>query len=452
MGRGRIRSGLGPPDCSTGGGAGTRTAVYLVALATIFGSVLVDATPPAQAAAATTRPTISNYKASPATLTYTGGSTTLSATVTGASTCIFSSTSHVQGLPASVNCTSESASVLVIVAGNSSSSRNKVVEVKLTALGSKAHASASARITVQPAPPPPTISGFGSSPSPVAYTGGSATLSATVTGGAECTFSAHSAELSGLPEMVVCGSGTVSATVAVTANATTRAMRFPVELTVAGPVKSTVAHTFVTLAPAPPPTIASYSASPSPVSWTGGPVTLSAEVAHATTCTFSTRGSAARFVSGLPASVPCTSGSASVGVTVSANHRRRLKSYTVSLTVTGSGAKATTTTEVTVSPITTKPSISAFSSSPSPVPSTGGAVTLTATVDNAVSCTFSSKKSAVAGLPVTVPCSAGTVSTTVTVPAATSRKKHSYRVRLTVRNHGRNVSGTAVITVAGQRP
>ena len=414
----------------------------------VVGSILAGSVGPAEASPS--KPLITNYSANPSALPYTGGTVTVSATVIGASRCTFSSNARgLTGLPTTVACDSGSASAIVVVATNTATA-TKHVTVTLTAIGTVSQASAKTQITIGPAPPPPTIANLGPTPDPVPYTGGTMTLSATVTNGSQCTFSSPSAAVSGLPETVACGTGLVSVTAGVSANVTTKTKKFKFVLLAMGPVKSAVAHGVITLAPAPPPVITSYKASPSPVSWTGGPATLTATVTNATTCTFSATGKAARVVSGLPVTKPCSSGSASVGITVGANHKRRLATYTVKVTATGSGTKVTTTTTITVSPVTTPPTISNFTTNPSPVASTGGPVTLSATVANAVSCTFSSKNSSVSGLPVTVPCSVGTVSATVTVPAATSHRAHSYQVQLTVHGQRKKVSSTALITVAGQ--
>jgi len=416
----------------------------------ILGSVLAGVAGSAQAASPKPpKPVITHYVASPPAVPYTGGTVTVSATVAGASPCVFSTTSpEVTGLPATVACDSGTASTIVVV-GNNTGRSSERLKIRLTADGVAADTAAVTTITVGPPPPKPTISNFATAPDPVPYTGGGVTLSASVTGATKCTFSSPTAAVTGLPATVACSSGPVAATVAVTANATTRTAKLPVELSAIGAAQSKVVRGFITLAPAPFPTITSDTTSPSPVSWTGGPVTLSATVANATNCTFSAVGAAKRVVSGLPVTLPCASGSASVGVTVSANHRKKIKTYTVKLTASGSGAKTITTSVITVSAITTPPSLTNFTSKPSPVASSGGAATLSANVTNAVSCTFSARNPAVTGLPVTVPCSVGTVSTTVTVPPNSGHRTISYVVQLTVHGQRKKISGTTLVTVAG---
>jgi PKD repeat protein len=165
-------------------------------------------------------------------------------------------------------------------------------------------------------------------------------------------------------------------------------------------------------------------------------------------CTFSAKGGAARAVSGLPVTVPCSSGTATADVSVAENRAKHPRSYTVALSATGSGATVTTTAVITVSAVTTPPTVSDFSSSPSPVASTGGQATLSADVSNAIDCTFSSRSASVSGLPVTVPCSVGTVSANVTVPANRRTRTVSYKVKLVVHGHRRRTKANTVIIVA----
>jgi len=77
------------------------------------------------------------------------------------------------------------------------------------------------------------------------------------------------------------------------------------------------------------------------------------------------------------------------------------------------------------------PTVSGFTASPSTLYNDGGIVTLLATVANARSCRFSSKKS-VTGLPATVSCTSGVVSETVTVPANTGTTNVTYKFKLAV--------------------
>lgn len=428
---------------------GRNRLISIATALTVVGLGLVVTSSGAEARAG--RPVISGLAASPAPVPWQGGAVTLSASVNGASQCTFSSPSpSIAGLPNTVACDSGTVSLIVTVAANTSST-GKSLPVALVAVGTPGNAIARTRIELAAAPARPVISGFVANPAPVPWQGGPVTLSASVADATLCTLSTSSAAITGLPTTVGCDSGSASVLVAVTGNATTVAKRYPVILTATGPQKSSSTSTSIVLAPGPSPIISTFGSTPTPVSWTGGQAMLSATVANATSCTFSAEGRAKAGLSDLPATVPCGSGTASVNVVVATNHRRKSESYTVKLTATGSGATVVSTTTVTISPITAVPVISGFGASPSPVVVTGGMVSLSATVADAVTCTFTAKgrkaRAAVVGVPVSEPCSNGTVTVPVTVPANSHGRPQSFPVELTVRGYNRKVIATTFIIV-----
>jgi alpha-tubulin suppressor-like RCC1 family protein len=79
-----------------------------------------------------------------------------------------------------------------------------------------------------------------------------------------------------------------------------------------------------------PPTVSGFAASPSKLYNDGGIVTLSATVTHAKSCLFSST----KPVTGLPATVPCTSGAVHQTVTLPANSGTKVVKYTFELAVT----------------------------------------------------------------------------------------------------------------------
>ncbi len=93
----------------------------------------------------------------------------------------------------------------------------------------------------------------------------------------------------------------------------------------------------------------------------------------------------------------------------------------------------------------TPPTVTPLAATPLSVSFTGGQVTLSATVTNAISCTFTSNKP-VPGLPASAPCSNGTVVEGVTLPANTGKKAISYRFKLAV-SGTKTVKTTTVVTV-----
>ena len=84
-------------------------------------------------------------------------------------------------------------------------------------------------------------------------------------------------------------------------------------------------------APLGPPTISSFSASPSSLYKNGGTVTLSANVTSATSCTFTSNKS----VAGLLTSTPCSNGNVSDTVTIPADTGKKAVTYKFTLAVTG---------------------------------------------------------------------------------------------------------------------
>ena len=93
--------------------------------------------------------------------------------------------------------------------------------------------------------------------------------------------------------------------------------------------------------PSTAPTVTALEASPTTAfGYLGGPVTMSASVAHTTTCTFSANVSLA----GLPTKKACTNGPVSDSVKLPANPGQSAMAYTLTLTVNGgAGTKAAIT-------------------------------------------------------------------------------------------------------------
>jgi alpha-tubulin suppressor-like RCC1 family protein len=93
------------------------------------------------------KPTVSGFVASPTTLYDNGGPVVLSANVTNASSCVFSSTKPIAGLPATVACTSGAVSQTVILPANAG---KKAVEYKfgLAVTGTKTVKAKAVNVTV----------------------------------------------------------------------------------------------------------------------------------------------------------------------------------------------------------------------------------------------------------------------------------------------------------------
>ena len=226
----------------------------------------------------------------------------------------------------------------------------------------------------------PTVSGFAASPSALPSSGGSVSLSAVVGGTATtCKFTvAPALSASGLPATVPCTAGSVSLDVTVPANAATTGKVYTFKLQVSGGGSVQATPALVTVAPTPPPSISAFSATPSYLPPSGGLVNLSASASDAATCKFSANPN----VSGLPLTLPCTSGSASANVTLPANTQANPRTYTFTLTASRSGVSVVSTQTVIVATPAHQADLAVSQSdSPDPV-QVGGSVTYTLTVQN----------------------------------------------------------------------
>jgi hypothetical protein len=166
------------------------------------------------------------------------------------------------------------------------------------------------------------------------------------------------------------------------------------------------------------PSVTAFMATPAVLSAAGGSVTLSTKVARATSCVFSSTPK----ISGLPATISCSSGTATKKVTLPANKTTKVASYAITLSAHGSSI-ITKSVKVSVDPRPTVKSVSPTSGSEAG----GTVVTVTgsnlagATVVNfgtarATKMTVSSSTS----LKATSPAGAGTLNVTVTTPGGTS--------------------------------
>jgi hypothetical protein len=117
------------------------------AILLVGGVVIVPMAGVAGAVPKPPKPTVSGFAASPAALYDNGGPVLLSANVTNATNCVFSSTKPITGLPATVACTSGPVSQTAILPANAG---KKAVEYKfeLSVTGAKTvKAKANATVT-----------------------------------------------------------------------------------------------------------------------------------------------------------------------------------------------------------------------------------------------------------------------------------------------------------------
>ena len=244
----------------------------------------------------------------------------------------------------------------------------------------------------------------------------------------------------------------VSANVILPKNIYSKPKTYTIKLKVKGngktvPWKGTPQQVAVAAAGSSPAAVSSFTASPSTLSYTGGPVTLLAKATNATSYTFDGVSPA---VAGFSTTVPSSSGTATAGVTLPTNATNASIPYTFSVSASGPGGSAgDVTTQVTVLSDVSPPAVTQFIATPPTLSSGGGSVVLSATAVSATSYTFSASP-AVAGLPATVPSSAGLAMTSLSLPANAMAAPAIYTFTVSASNaHGTSSSSTTA-TVLGQ--
>ncbi len=205
------------------------------------------------------------------------------------------------------------------------------------------------------------------------------------------------------------------------------------------------APALATAATLPKPVVQSLRASKMTLGHTGGKVTLTAKVLHASRCTFASRPS----LRGLPLTVTCGSGTATAKVLLPANVGTIVSSYRLGVTAVGSGGRSKPR-YVTVKVLPEPPTADLTAAPAGGLTKAGGSATLTATVSRSASCELSASP-AIAGLPVSLPCAAGkaprTVRKVVTLPALTGSASQAYAFKLKVTGPGGTTTSGAAETV-----
>ncbi len=213
--------------------------------------VLASGLPASAAQSAGTRPTVKYFRASAVSLPSAGGSVRLSTAVHGASTCEFTSSPRLSGLPAKVSCGKGSASRTVRLPANKAAAK-KEYKFGLTVTGAGGKVSAKP-VTVVVREAPPAVTKVAMAPSDLPTAGGPTVLSATVSRSTKCTVSASPA-VAGLPVTEACTAGAtpaqVSVPVTLPALSGTTAQKYLLTLKVSGPGGTSSASASGTVWPA----------------------------------------------------------------------------------------------------------------------------------------------------------------------------------------------------------
>jgi hypothetical protein len=198
--------------------------------------LLATSLPASAAPAAGSRPAVTHFRASAASLPAAGGKVQLSATVKNGSKCVFTSSPRVHGLPATVSCSSGRVSRSVRLPANTAAGK-KAYKFGLTVSGHGGKAAAKP-VTVVVREAAPAVTQVALQPSDLPSAGGATDLSATVSRSTTCTVSATPA-VAGLPVTTPCAAGSTPAQVLVPltlpALSGTTAQKYSLTLKVAGP-------------------------------------------------------------------------------------------------------------------------------------------------------------------------------------------------------------------------
>ena len=301
--------------------------------------------------APTPAPAVQSFGPSVSTLSNSGGTVDLVATVTDAATCKFTASPAVTGLPVTVPCTGGSATTTVSLPANPAlAAKSYAFTLTVARPGGGSAASSPVTVTVGATPPPAAVT-FTATPTELSPSGGTVDIAATVTDATSCKLTV-SPTLTGLPLTQPCTGGTFATTVTLPANTTVTAKLYSFRLTMSrtgGGPAITSAPVVVTVDGLPVPTISSFTSTASLLPPAGGAIDLFVGASDAATCKFTVTPA----VVGFPLTVPCTAGYATTTVTLPANTTTAAKTYTFKATASRTGAPSVTATPILVEVATT---------------------------------------------------------------------------------------------------
>jgi hypothetical protein len=298
----------------------------------------------------------------------------------------------------------------------------------------------------------PLITNYRASPDQLTWRGGPLTLSADTSDATTCRWSSNYA-IKGLPSTGSCSGGhpSISLDIARNTGKTVKNIGFTLKAVAAD--KAFYAETLYIHEEPQPATITSFTASTTKLPDTGGNVTLTGKVKLARVCILTSKPEA----KGLPASFNCSSGTVTKTVRLPGTTSGRDASVDFELTVSGFGqgtANAQTTVFVEARP----PTVIDFAASPKSLPSSGGIVTLTAKVTDAVACNYGDAWSGgikkgvnpAEGLPKSIKCASGTVRLKVTIRRDRTKLGEKISFVMTVDSQSANVTarGSPVVREA----
>ena len=202
-------------------------------------------------------PTVDSFGASPTSLGAAGGPVVLSATVTAVTSCTFSSSPSLAGLPATVACGAGSAAKTVTIPANTNAAA-RTYTFSLSATGAIKTVDGTPVTVTESGPPAPTVISFTATPGALGSSGGTVTLSGAASNASSCTFSSSPA-VSGLPKTFSCPVGSVSTTVNLPANTTSSTESYSFSFAATGNGTTNATPATVDVAGTGPPPIVDVS-------------------------------------------------------------------------------------------------------------------------------------------------------------------------------------------------
>jgi hypothetical protein len=373
---------------------------------------------------------------SPASIASSGGKFTVQGTVSSAKTCTLTSSPDLGSK--SGDCSSGAFAKKFTLPANSSAT-NRSFSFTLKAVGPGGTAIATLTATEPPAQAPPvTVLSINSSPAAVPGTGTATFMvSATLSGASTCTWTEDSGTPT-TPESCTTSASHDFGPIAANLGATPITHTFELDATNADGTGTASASLTVTQPPATvlAPTMNSITPSPTTLTSDGGTLTVSASVSGADTCTMTSSPDV-----GSLSSTDCSGGTTSHDFTIPANTTGSDITYTITVNATSAGGTATgTLTMIQPAAVPPAPKVVSMTYAPKKLDYHGGAVTITAHVTNASTCTMTSTPNV--GSKPSTDCSGGTLSGTVTFPPNNTKSDAQYSVTVHAHGDGGKAEGT----------
>lgn len=302
---------------------------------------------------------------------------------------------------------------------------------------------------VQAATPVPKIYSFSADPTELSWRGGTLVLHSHTANTTNCTFSSNYT-IAGLPVTESCSGGHPGHNLDIARNTGSTVKYLKFTLKAYGAKGTTPATGTITVPETPEQAaITSFTASTTQLPATGGNVTLTGKMVRAVACVLSVSPK----VTGLPEGFNCTSGTVTKTVTLPASTSGTEPEYVFNLSASGTGT-GTANAQVTVVVTAQKPKVLSFTASPATLPASGGTVTLTVKVADALGCNFGDTwtngnpngDNPVSNLPASISCTSGTFTFKATVVAT------AVKVADTITFAPMTVDSEAAVVTATQKP